>query len=421
MKRILATLLVLVMVCSLAACGEKEGEKSAEGKKVIKLWSITVDTDSNRQAYIDSIAEVNKLYPDYEIQMEATENEAYKEKIKNAMAANSVEADIFFTWSGGFLNEFVKQDRVYELDDAFKDVKGKDIEDKMFANVTFNGHIYAVPTTMNIVAMFANMDMLKSVGYNDVPKTYDELIDCCDKLVAAGKIPFGCAGGETWCVTEYLEPLAEKTIGSDALSKMFAGEGSYNDAGLAKAVDYLQEWIKKGYFDPAGATTGNEQIKTNFIEGKYAFYQNGSWNCGDITAKAKFEVKVAEFPVIDSSKSAIGELIGGPSDVLAVYKGSKNAETAAKMVVKLGQLICEKAYANGNGLPAWKVSVDESKIDPLLSAVAGIVGNSKSLTLFGDTKMSGTDKDVYLSYVDKVYSSQIDGAGFIAGLSKDLR
>ncbi|MBP1590930.1 MAG: extracellular solute-binding protein [Oscillospiraceae bacterium] len=421
MKRILATLLVLVMVCSLAACGEKEGEKSAEGKKVIKLWSITVDTDSNRQAYIDSIAEVNKLYPDYEIQMEATENEAYKEKIKNAMAANSVEADIFFTWSGGFLNEFVKQDRVYELDDAFKDVKGKDIEDKMFANVTFNGHIYAVPTTMNIVAMFANMDMLKSVGYNDVPKTYDELIDCCDKLVAAGKIPFGCAGGETWCVTEYLEPLAEKTIGSDALSKMFAGEGSYNDAGLAKAVDYLQEWIKKGYFDPAGATTGNEQIKTNFIEGKYAFYQNGSWNCGDITAKAKFEVKVAEFPVIDSSKSAIGELIGGPSDVLAVYKGSKNAETAAKMVVKLGQLICEKAYANGNGLPAWKVSVDESKIDPLLSAVAGIVGNSKSLTLFGDTKMSGTDKDVYLSYVDKVYSSQIDGAGFIAGLAKDLR
>jgi len=421
MKRILATLLVLVMVCSLAACGEKEGEKSAEGKKVIKLWSITVDTDSNRQAYIDSIAEVNKLYPDYEIQMEATENEAYKEKIKNAMAANSVEADIFFTWSGGFLNEFVKQDRVYELDDAFKDIKGKDIEDKMFANVTFNGHIYAVPTTMNIVAMFANMDMLKSVGYNDVPKTYDELIDCCDKLVAAGKIPFGCAGGETWCVTEYLEPLAEKTIGSDALSKMFAGEGSYNDAGLAKAVDYLQEWIKKGYFDPAGATTGNEQIKTNFIEGKYAFYQNGSWNCGDITAKAKFEVKVAEFPVIDSSKSSIGELIGGPSDVLAVYKGSKNAETAAKMVVKLGQLICEKAYANGNGLPAWKVSVDESKIDPLLSAVAGIVGNSKSLTLFGDTKMSGTDKDVYLSYVDKVYSSQIDGAGFIAGLSKDLR
>jgi len=291
----------------------------------------------------------------------------------------------------------------------------------MFANVTFNGHIYAVPTTMNIVAMFANMDMLKSVGYNDVPKTYDELIDCCDKLVAAGKIPFGCAGGETWCVTEYLEPLAEKTIGSDTLSKMFAGEGSYNDAGLAKAVDYLQEWIKKGYFDPAGATTGNEQIKTNFIEGQYAFYQNGSWNCGDITAKAKFEVKVAEFPVIDSSKSAIGELIGGPSDVLAVYKGSKNAETAAKMVVKLGQLICEKAYANGNGLPAWKVSVDESKIDPLLKGVADIVGNAKKLTLFGDTKMSGTDKDIYLAWVDKVYSSQTDGAGFIAGLAKELR
>ncbi|MCR5767274.1 MAG: extracellular solute-binding protein [Lachnospiraceae bacterium] len=421
MKRIVATLLVIAMVCSLAACGKKEEPKAEGGQTTIKLWSITVDTDSNRQAYIDSIAEVEKMFPEYKIQMEATENEAYKEKIKNAMSANSVDADIFFTWSGGFLNEFVKQDRVYELDSAFNGIKGVDIEDKMFANVTFNGHIYAVPTTMNVVAMFANMDMLKSVGYNDVPKTYDELIDCCDKLVAAGKIPFGCAGGETWCVTEYLEPLAEKTIGSDKLSAMFAGDGSYNDAGLAKAVDYLQEWIGKGYFDPAGATTGNEQIKTNFIEGQYAFYQNGSWNCGDITAKAKFEAKVAEFPVIDSANSQIGELIGGPSDVLAVYKGSKNAEAAAKIVVQLGKLICQKAYANGNGLPAWKVSVDESKIDPLLKGVADIVGNAKKLTLFGDTKMSGTDKDIYLAWVDKVYSSQTDGAGFIAGLSKELR
>ena len=34
-----------------------------------------------------------------------------------------------------------------------------------------------------------------------------------DDLVAAGITPFGCSGSETWCVTEYLEPIMEKYIG----------------------------------------------------------------------------------------------------------------------------------------------------------------------------------------------------------------
>ena len=420
MKRILATLLVIAMVCSLAACSSKEAPKTADGKKILKLWSITVETDANRPAYLEAIKQMNEKYTDYEIQMEAFENEAYKEKIKNAMAASDV-ADIFYSWSGGFLGEFVKQGKVYCLDDAFKAYKGKDIEEKMLGTVTFDGKIYAVPTTMNIVTLFANMDILASVGYTDVPKTYDELIDCCDKLVAAGKIPFGCAGGETWCVTEYLEPLAEKTIGSDALTKIFLGEATYDDAGLAKSVDYLQEWIKKGYFDPNGASTGNEAIKQNFIDGKYAFYQNGSWNCGDINSKASFTAKVAEFPVIDSSKSAIGELIGGPSDVLAVFNGSPEAEKAAEIVVQLGKIICEQGYLAGSGLPAWNVSVDESKINPLTKAVADICRNATKFTLFGDTRMTAADKDVYLAYVAKVYSSEVDGNGFISGLKSELR
>jgi raffinose/stachyose/melibiose transport system substrate-binding protein len=397
-----------------------EGRATTE-KTVLKLWSITVDTDSNRGPYLSAIQDIERENPNIEIVMEPLENEAYKEKIKTAMAADDVDADIFFAWAGDFLHEFVKQDRVYALDDVLQPYIGKDIESKMLANVTYNGHIYGVPTTMNVVTLFANMDMLKSVGYNDVPKTYDQLIDCCDKLVASGKIPFGCACGETWCSEEYFEPLAEKIIGSDELSRILMGEATFYNEGLAKAVDLLQAWLMKGYFDPAGITTGNESIKKNFIDGNYAFYQNGSWNCVDFTANAKFEVKVAEFPVIDSSKSSIGQLIGGPSDTLSVYKGSKNAATAAEVVVKLSKKICQYAYICGNGIPAWNVNVDDSKIDPLTKAVGELCRNATKFTLFGDNMLSTYDRNVYYAYLDKIFVCAVDGNGFIAGLRKDIK
>ena len=86
-----------------------------------------------------------------------------------------------------------------------------------------------VAAVADIVAMFANMDLLKEAGWDHVPQTYEDLTACCDALVAKGIIPFGCAGKETWCVTEYLEPIIEKTIGYEALNKIFAGQGTWND------------------------------------------------------------------------------------------------------------------------------------------------------------------------------------------------
>ncbi len=436
MKRIIAVLLAVVMVLSLAACtkdsgnggsssnggSSNDGGSSKTDEKIeLTMWCIATESDSNRHAYEAAIADMKTKYPNIDFKWEAFENESYKEKIKAAMSSGAV-SDIFFTWSCAFLGDFVKQDKVYCLDDVLKKYSSE-IPEVMLGNTTYDGKHYGVPTTMNIVGLFANMDILKSVGWDDVPATYDDLIKCCDALVAKGIYPFGCAGGETWCVTEYLEPIIEKNIGAAALNDIFLGKASYNNEGLAKSVDILQEMINKGYFDPAGAALSNDEVKANFMAGKYAFYQNGTWNCADFAANADFfpKVKVTEFPVIDSSKSQLGELIGGPSDTLAVFKNSKVAKEAAEYAAELGKLICHYGYLDGCGLPAWIPYGDTSAVNGLTQKVSEICNAAKAYVLFGDTAMPAADKDVYLSYVDKVYSSAIDGKGFIDGLSKDLR
>lgn len=417
MKRIVALLLTVAIVCSLAACNKD----SKSGKTELKMWCIATESDSNRHSYEAAIADVTAKFPNVEFTWEATENEAYKTKIKAAAAADEMP-DIFFTWSCAFLGNFVDQGRVYCLDTELAKYSSE-LPEVMLGNTTYNGKHYGVPLTMNIVGLFANMDLLAQVGYTDIPGTYEDFIACCDKLIAAGITPFGCAGKETWCVTEYLEPIVEKSVGADALNEIFAGRATWNNAGVAEAVNEFQKLVNNGYFDPNGATLSNDEIKANFMAGQYAFYQNGTWNCADFADKSKctINVKVGEFPVVNASASQLGELIGGPSDTLAVAASSKNAAVAAEFAVALGREICHYGYLDGCGLPAWTPYYEATKINELTVAVSNICANAKSYVLFGDTAMQAEEAAIYLEQVAKVYGCEVDGEGFIAALTSQIR
>lgn len=425
LKRIAASLLASTMVLSMAACGNESGSPSTSGngdeKVTLDMWCIATESDSNRGSYEAAIADMKDKYPNVTLNWEAFENQSYKTKIKAAVSANEMP-DIFFTWSCAFLGDFVDAGKVYCLDDAYQEFKSE-LSENMMKNTTYDGKHYGVPLTMNIVGLFANMDLLKQVGYDDIPGTYEDFIKCCDALKAADIIPFGCAGKETWCVTEYLESVIEKSAGGNVLNDIFTGKATWNNQDVADAVDTFQGLVNNGYFDPEGIALTNDEVKANFMQGKYAFYMNGTWNCADFAANAEFgsKVKVGEFPVINADKSSLGQLIGGPSDTLAVAASSPNAELAAKYTFELGKLICHYGYLDGCGLPAWTPYGDTSSVNALTQAVAEIVANHNVMVLFGDTAMNADEANTYLSYVDKVYGCDIDGKGFIEGLAKDIR
>ena len=411
MKKALSLVLALVLLLSVTSVFAEEE------KTTLTLWCIATESDSNRIAYEKAIPEIEEAF-NVKIEWEAFENDSYKTKIKSTSAEEL--PDIFFTWAGAFCGDFAAAGKVYCLDEAYAEYADA-LPDVMTKNATYDGKRYAVPLTMNIVAMFANMDLLAEVGYDKVPETYEDLIACCDALVAKGIIPFGCSGNATWCVTEYLEPIIEKTIGYEELGNIFAGKSTWNNPAIATAVDNFQKMIMGGYFDPAGVSLDNDTVKANFIAGKYAFYQNGTWNCGDISKKGD-NFKVALFPVMDAEKATYAQVIGGPADSLAVSANGKNPELAAKVAFALGKKICQYSFIDaGSGLPAWTPDYDTSAVNYLTTDVAAMVAAADGMVLFGDTAMSADPANVYLSYVAKVYGCEIDGAGFIEALANELQ
>ena len=417
MKKLLAIVLALVMLLALAPASFADGLPTDE-EITLTMWCIATESDANRPAYEKAVAEFEEAHPNIKIEWEAFENQSYKTKIKAAMSDPDTLPDIFFTWSGAFLGDFAEAGTAYCVDEAYKPFADQ-LPEVMLQNSTYGGHHYAIPLTYNIVALFANMDLLAEVGWDHIPETYEDLTACCDALVAKGIIPFGCSGKETWAVTEYLEPIIEKTIGYEELGQIFAGEHTWNDPAIAAAVDTLEDMIEKGYFDPAGIALGNDEVKANFLAGKYAFYQNGSWNCGEVNDQVA-NAAVGLFPVMDSTKATYGQVIGGPSDALAVSAYSKQADVAATAAFELGRAICHYGYLAGSGLPAWTPDYDTSSVKPIVAAVAEIVAAADGMVLFGDTAMSADPANTYLDYVSQVYGGDIGGEEFVEDLTADL-
>ena len=413
MKKVLSLVLIAMMILTMASALAEE--------TTLTQWCIATESDANRPGYEAAIAEFEAAHPDIKIEWEAFENNSYKTKIKTAMADPESLPDIFFTWAGAFLGDFAEMGTAYCLDEAYLPFADQ-LPEVMLQNSTYGGKHYGVPLTYNIVTLFANMDLLAEAGWDHVPTTYEDLTACCDALLEKGITPFGCAAGasDTWCVTEYLEPIIEKTIGYETMNAIFKGEETWNNEGIATAVGYFQDMVNKGYFDPNGIALGNDEVKANFIAGKYAFYQNGSWNCGEVN-DGEGNFQVALFPVMDAEKATYGQVIGGPSDTLAVSASSKNVELAAATAFELGQSICHYCYLAGSGLPAWTPDYDTSEVKPLVSDVAEIVAGTDGMVLFGDTAMSADPANTYLDYVSQVYGGGIDGAGFIEGLAADLQ
>ena len=273
MKKLVAMMLTAIMLLGVASAIAED--------VTLNLWTIAVESDSSYQTFIDAIAAFEAAHPGVKINHEPTQNEQYKIKIKAAMSAGTDLPDVFFTWGMGFLGEFVNAGRVLCLDeyyDAYKD----ELPENMTANASYDyegGKLYGVPYTMSEVVLFANMEILASVGYDHIPTTIEEMNECCDKLLEAGITPFGVSGKELWCLSEYLEPLMIKSVGTERLIKMYNGEESWNNPDVIAAVAAFQNMVNKNYFDPNAAALGNDEVKTNFIAGKYAFYRQERESC----------------------------------------------------------------------------------------------------------------------------------------------
>ena len=396
-KKILATLMSAMMIASVfTGCGSSGGaasdsnsgsDASADGVQEI-TWMFWDDLDATQDlislGYKETIERFNKDYEGkYHVTPITTNLEEYYDKL-NALVAAGETPDVFIVSPGPQLTDYVAPGIAAPLDDYLAQDGWKDTftSDAVFTQQTYDGKIYAVPLNTAAACCFYNTEMFEKAGAK-VPTNWDEMIDACDKLQAAGFTPITISAGTAWCLSMVAGYLCEAE-GVD-LAKLADGSASWEDGKLEAAATKLLDLSK--YFQPTAAGDTNDVATANFYNEEAAILIQGSWAIGQINGEnPEFESKcgVFQFP-------GVQRLIA-KSDSLCMSSSTKSPEACAAFMKYFTDDTAQKYTAEvGGKIPVTKVEYDASAAPAQLAYVMDIFSNAKGTFGFYNESMPTTE------------------------------
>jgi sn-glycerol 3-phosphate transport system substrate-binding protein len=229
------------------------------------------------------------------------------------------------------------------LQEAFKDDKMISVsklldEDKLddIANIvkkTFG--IDCLPFNPSCGVLYINKRLLKEGGLSSdwKPISLEELIDAANKIKEKTGISHGytCAWPEAYLVEMV---LAQKN------HSLLDEKGNYNFIQLGEHVSFLRELVQEKMF--LAPEVGNyDHTRDSFIQGKVAFYMQGSGHSKIIEEKAKaadFEVGYAPLPTLSKDQEGTTKyalpLGGAASWVFKTRNNENNCDTLSGLSIQ---------------------------------------------------------------------------------------
>ncbi len=182
MRKLMAILMVVAMVLSLAACSGKDDidsdEKDSDGVKTLKFWSFHTGKEGE---YLEKfVDEYNSTHDDVQIEHTVVNQSDYTTTLIPTAYANGEAPDILYVEPATF-KKYVDKGMLLDLSPYYSDELKADILPSALDAVTVDGKIYALPIEMETLGLFYNVDMLEEAGI-DPPKTWDELYEAAKAL-----------------------------------------------------------------------------------------------------------------------------------------------------------------------------------------------------------------------------------------------
>jgi raffinose/stachyose/melibiose transport system substrate-binding protein len=263
-------------------------------------------------------------------------------------------------WEAGYLTDLTPH---IEADAAWKSLL---VDSTLFRA---DGKVYGICAEFSAMPTIWNTRILDSAGVAAVPKTWDEFLDACDKIKAAGKTPtsWGVGGSHIWH-----NIVASQKGGLEALAA-----NDFDAPVILDAFQRMKLFVDNGWIPENEIELTWQQSVAHFVAEDTAFYLNGAWTIGNEINSAgaapdlKDNVAFAPFPAVGENGTTV-EL----KKVTAVGLSKAAGDDPALLDASLKFF---KYYFSSEGAKQWilltkspmGVEVDLSQIsgvDPLLLA-----------------------------------------------------
>lgn len=412
-----SVLLTMASACSKpqatttsSAQGNTPASSASSEKITLAFWDNY--TNDTQHVMANTIKQWNTDNPNIQIDANSTENNAYKTKIKTAIAGNNAP-DIIYSWAGGFTKTFVDAGKILPLDEYLNDGTKDKMLTGALTNITFDGKVYGLTYNQQAGALYVNDDLFKQNGVK-VPTTFDELLTAVKTFKGKGITPMCVGEKDQWPGMWYYDMIALRSAGASACLDALNKKASYDQAPFTDAAQKLEDLVSAGAFSKDVLSVTRDDSVAQFTQGKIPMYFGGNFDAQLIDESLKGKVSAVKFPTIAGGKGVDTEYLGGGADALLVNANTKYKEQAVKAIKYLAEKFSSGMYLTGGGLPEWKYdSLDQSKIDPLSKQIMdGIVKGSTGSVPAWDLYLTGDDAQTHLDLVQKLFGKTITPADY---------
>ena len=278
---------------------------------------------SQRAVWQSVIDDFRKAHPDIDVKASFVDEEAYKVQLPGWLS--TVPPDVL-NWHNG------ERMAYYARRGLFEDLSGdwkKNGWDSMYASTkessTYNGKQYAAPTVYYSWGLFYRKDLFQKAGISSEPKTWDQLMDACRKLKAAGITPFAVGGRDAWTLAGWFDYLDLRINGNAFHQKLMAGEVPYTDPRVKKVYTTWKQLLDDKDFIDNSLSYDLDAAQPFLFQGKAAMMLMGTFITGGFSPTVKQQMGYFQFPIIDSNVPTAED---GPVESLHIPGKAKNKADA---------------------------------------------------------------------------------------------
>lgn len=330
-----------------------QGTAAEEEPVTIKVLTVTNWWFKGHDAFAELAAQETGV----KIELEKLPDEQGVTVIKTRLATNDVP-DILGYYAGANLKSINPEQQFLDLSDQ---AWANDIIDVEKNVISVDGKLYGSPSgTINMGGVVYNKKVYSELGL-EIPVTWQELLDNCEKIKAAGKVPFAYTFKENWTAqllnlcswyeVESNHPDAAQLINTN---KLHMADIPEYVAGFTK----LNELREKGYVNKDYTALSFDNGQKMIANGDAAMYFMGSWIVD--TLSANYPDKMTDLGGFalptDSGDNGVTTWASGG---WYIPKSATNPEAAKKWLALWATPEGQAAYYNvqkATGTPAFKTA-----------------------------------------------------------------
>jgi multiple sugar transport system substrate-binding protein len=347
---------------AVSGSGGSGGAGDASGTTVtVRLWDEQVEA-----AYEDSFAAFEDRNPDIDVKIQHVAYADYFDKLRTDVAGGSAD-DIFWV-NNSYFGAYADNGNLVNIDDTLGADAKQAWEPKVVEQFTRDGALWGVPQLTDAgIALYYNKALLDEAGITaeqlntlawSPDATKDTFLPVLQKLTkdAAGNTA-DSAGFDANSIAQYgynasndLNAIYLQFIGSNGGTYQDGDRFTFDDPKSVEAFQYIVDLINKHHVAPSAADTNQDGdfARNQFLQGKMALFESGTYNLKNVADSADFDWGVALIPAGPAGRVSVTNGI-----VAAGNAASEHPDATAKVLEWMGSEEGNSFVgASGSAIPA---------------------------------------------------------------------